>query len=190
MSSFLLAFASSEGQTRRIVQQLSQQLTQRGIGVDTCNLSEAAPPPAEVASADVLIVAGSVHLGRHQDSVERFVHANHDALQSKPSAFLSISLAAAEGLPAAGNDGLGDPEAQIAEFLKRTQWQPTLSRSLAGAIRFSSQPAPKRWGFAALQRLFGRRLAREGYPDLTRDQEYTLLAEVVEVGESLAALAP
>lgn len=169
MASTLIAFASNEGQTEKIARRLAELLEARQITVTLTDLDVAGRPANEVAAVDGIILAASVHAGHHQISALNFALAHHDSLVSKPSAFLSVSLAAA------GHDARAGAQAedQIQDFLNQCRWTPKLTLPLGGAIRYSSQPSFVRWWMRLLQRLMGRKLTEQGFPNITQDAEFT-----------------
>jgi menaquinone-dependent protoporphyrinogen oxidase len=126
----LVAFGTSEGQTRKIAEAVAARV--RDLGHDV-HLYDTASSPADlhVGSFDKVIIAASVHQQRHQDSVEDFVTAKLAELQKRPTLFLSISLSAAfpEGIP--------DAKSYVEEFLKSTSWKPTQFLLVAGALRYT-----------------------------------------------------
>ena len=123
-----IAYGSTEGQTRKIAQTVSDQICGLGHDVelfDTSGLLGELSP----SSFDKIIVAGSVHNKRHQESVELFAMANLKALQAKPTLFISVSIAAAfeEGLP--------DAQSYVDSFVSDIGWQPGQTLLVAGAVR-------------------------------------------------------
>jgi menaquinone-dependent protoporphyrinogen oxidase len=123
-----IAYGTSEGQTRKIVNSIENQIT--GLGFDTTvfdtstNLGDLKP-----ASFDKIIVAGSVHEHRHQQGVELFVLANLKTLRSKPTMFISTSLAAAF------DDSKADAQDYVNKFVEHSGWQPNKILMVAGAVR-------------------------------------------------------
>jgi len=89
----LIAYGTSEGQTRKITKTIAARM--RELGRDADLFDTASLENIHVGSYDKVIVAGSVHQQRHQESVEVFVMANLAELQKRPTLFLSVSLSAA-----------------------------------------------------------------------------------------------
>jgi menaquinone-dependent protoporphyrinogen oxidase len=84
-----------------------------------------------VDSYDKIIIAGSVHQQRHQESVEVFVTAKLAELQKRLTLFLSVSLSAAF------SQGLPEAQSYLETFLESTGWNPTKSLLVAGALRYA-----------------------------------------------------
>ena len=89
----LIAYGTTEGQTRKIAEAVAAQISELGHDFelfDTSGLKGDLHPE----SFDKIIIAGSVHEQQHQEAVEIFVAVNLKKLQTKPTIFLSVSLAA------------------------------------------------------------------------------------------------
>jgi menaquinone-dependent protoporphyrinogen oxidase len=124
----LIAYATTEGQTRKISQAVADQVVELGHQVE---LLDAARKRRDVHADDfdTFIVAASVHQDRHQNEIEVFVTASLEVLTAKPGMFISVSLAAAFDEKAA------DATAYISDFTARTGWTPDQSLAVAGAVR-------------------------------------------------------
>ena len=124
----LIAYGTTEGQTRKIVKTIAQQINARGHEVELLDTS-ARQIGLHPESFDKIIVAGSVHDQRHQEGVEIFALANITKLQSKPTMFLSVSLAAAF------EEGLADAQGYVDSFIEKFGWHPEKTMLVAGAMR-------------------------------------------------------
>lgn len=161
MSNVLIAYATSEGQTRKIAGRMAEFVSEYGHAATV--LDAAGAPVLSRGRYDAVIVAASVHRGRHQAAAERFVRGNLRALQRLPGAFFSVSLSAAGKEPRHRRDAR-----KVADgFLRRTGWKPALVRPVAGALAYT------RYGpvLRAVLRLIAWR--EGGDTDTSRDWEYT-----------------
>jgi menaquinone-dependent protoporphyrinogen oxidase len=124
----LIAYATTEGQTRRIATAMAGQVRERGHDV---RLVDIAIKPSDVhpADFDAIVIAASVHREKHQEDMEDFVSASKTVLAPKPTMFISVSLAAAF------EEGREDAERYIANFVTNTGWKPGKSLAVAGALR-------------------------------------------------------
>lgn len=124
----LIAYATTEGQTRKISQAIADQVVELGHEAE---LLDTARKHRDVHTDDFdsFIVAASVHQDRHQDEIEVFATACLESLTAKPGMFISVSLAAAFEEKAA------DAAAYISDFTDRTGWTPDQSLAVAGAVR-------------------------------------------------------
>ncbi|MEP7173390.1 MAG: flavodoxin domain-containing protein [Aestuariivirga sp.] len=126
----LIAFGTSEGQTRKIAEAVATRALDLGHEVKLFDTAQS-PANLDMGSYDKIVVAASVHQQRHQDSIELFVVARLTELQEKPTLFLSISLSAAF------SEGKDEAQSYIDEFLTSTGWKPTQSLLVAGALRYA-----------------------------------------------------
>ena len=124
----LIAYGTSEGQTRKIANTIAARVHE--LGHDAHLFDTASLEKRHVGSYDKVIVAGSVHQQRHQEFVEVFVMTSLPELKERPTLFLSVSLSAA--FP----DGMFEAQSYVDEFLVSTGWKPTQSLLIAGALRY------------------------------------------------------
>ena len=124
----LIAYGSTEGQTQKIARTISEQISGLGHDAQLFNTSELLGD-LRPSSFDRIIVAGSVHNKRHQESVELFAMANLKTLQAKPTMFISVSIAAAY------EEGLPEAQGYVDSFVSDIGWQPGQTLLVAGAVR-------------------------------------------------------
>lgn len=166
----LLAYCTTEGQTKRIVEAIADQI--RGacgeaILDDVCSLQGDFQP----ADYDKVIVAGSVHDGSHQEGLNLFVFANRNALRKKPSLFVSVSMAAAFA------DTRKDAEGYAKDFCASAEWEPDKILLIAGALRHG------KYGYYEEMLLRHNVLAKHAIDHPESDQEFTdweALARAIE----------
>jgi menaquinone-dependent protoporphyrinogen oxidase len=157
-------FASSEGQTALIAIRLAEVLHAHGLDSQAIDVSTPEAETIDWSRVRGALVGASIHVGKHQKSASRFVHTHAADLNRVPSAFFSVSLAAASKNP---------PEVAEAERLARA--------------------FPAAHGWTPLRILFIRfvirRIAKkEGGPtDTSRDHELTNWEEVERLGREMAA---
>jgi menaquinone-dependent protoporphyrinogen oxidase len=159
MPTILIVYGSTEGQTRKIAGFMADEARQSGFDVLVSSIEDVPhdfvnPPP------DAVIVAASVHVGKHTPAPAQFVGEHGDLLEDVPTAFLSVSLSAV-------GDKQTDADGYLTAFLEETGWQPALRGITGGALRYSQ------YGF--LKRQLMKSIARaSGLPtDTTYDYEYT-----------------
>jgi len=124
----LIAYATTEGHTRKIAETVTDQVSSLG---HSAKLHDAMRKRETVHAGDhdAFIVAGSVHQERHQREIEAFVASCLKELSEKPSMFISVSLAAAFPEKAA------DAAKYISRFQSETGWKPDVSLTVAGAVK-------------------------------------------------------
>lgn len=175
MARLLIVFGTTEGQTAKIAERIGARLQRRSHDVTLCRAEDA--EDQTVASCDGIVAGGSLHMGRHQRALRRFVARHAARLRSVPSAFFSVSLAAASRTPEERRAAF-----EIAERLAASaDWRPEPIASFAGALRYS------RYGW--LKGMLMRRIAAKegGETDTRRDVEYTDWDEVNRFTDAFAA---
>jgi menaquinone-dependent protoporphyrinogen oxidase len=162
MSRFLVVYASSHGQTGKVVSRIADRLNDQGHEVTLWN-ADALPDHPALDRYDALVVAGAVRYGRYQRALGDFVRWNLASLNTMPSAFVSVCGVLA------GSHGNGKSEAReyINEFCRQTGWQPGLTRSFAGAVRYTQYDLITRM----IMKLISWRVGRP--TDTSRDWEFT-----------------
>src|SRR5262245_29583202 len=86
-------YATREGQTGRIAGYLGKGFHKRGLVVDVANVAER--PGICLSDYSAVILAASVHAGRHEKEMLRFVKNHRAALDARPNAFVSVTLSQA-----------------------------------------------------------------------------------------------
>ncbi|WP_196220528.1 flavodoxin domain-containing protein [Roseibium denhamense] len=125
---YLIAYATTEGQTDKIAKFIAKILSQEGHEVRFHNVSDLSGG-LSVSEYDRVIVAGSVHSGQHQADLQLFVFANREQLGAKPGMLISVSLAAA--FPDTADEAKGYADT----FLEAAHWKPAQTVLIAGAVK-------------------------------------------------------
>lgn len=172
----LVAYATSEGQTRAVAERIAVVADRRGAETTLVNLGS---PHADVdpASFDAVFVGGSIHGGSHQRSVSEFAATHRTALRSVPSGFFSVSLSAASDDPEVRERA----EECVERFAADARWSPDRTATVGGALKYSE------YGF--LKRFVMKRVVATMGGDAHSDYEYTDWARVERFAEELLDLA-
>jgi menaquinone-dependent protoporphyrinogen oxidase len=161
MSSILIVYGSTEGQTRKIAGRIAEMA--RGHGHEAVVVDSAASPPPMAGRYDAAIIAGSLHRERHQKGLAAYVRQNRGMLRRVPNAFVSVSLTAAR----TDAQAVAAAQACVDRFVRETEWQPRETWLTAGALAYSRYGPLKKW-------MMRRIAARNGAAtDTSRDHEYT-----------------
>lgn len=170
-------YASTEGQTRRIAERVAERL--RGCGLASGAIDVSGPEAATIDWRRVhgAVVGASLHIGRHQASAARFVKAHLAGLNAVPSAFFSVSLAAASRDPAE----VDAARTIAAGFLSATGWHPATMVCFAGRLAYTQ------YGFVKRQLMTWIARKEGGATDVSRDWEYTDWDAVDRFADALAA---
>ena len=169
-----MVYASSHGHTEKIAHRLAESARNEGVSVDVTNVTGAAD--TQLADYGGVILAASLHGGRHQREMADWVGANRGGLAGKPTVFISVSLTAAED----SEEAREATRQCIAEFLKETDWAPGETVPLAGALQYREYDVFTR----TLMRLM---MKRGGHPtDASHDYDYTDWPAVERLGREFA----
>jgi len=172
----LIVFSTTEGQTHKVATFMADRLHAMGHLVQMIRAEEVGTS-SDVEVSDAVIIAASVHIGRYQPCIIRFVKAELHALEARMNAFVSVSMTAAN----ADRDNRTALNRYVAKFCRQTRWRPGRVRHVGGAIRYTQYDFFRRWAML----LFA--LRRGASTDITRDHEFTDWNDVGRFVDSFAA---
>jgi menaquinone-dependent protoporphyrinogen oxidase len=142
-----IAYATTHGHTAKVAARLAETISAEGADVDLVPLGNRAL--AVIRQSDAVVIAGSVLRGSHQAELEEFVKLHARLLREKASAFVSVSLTAAEE----DEELRAETRRVIDEFVEDTGWTPDVQIAVAGAFQFSK--------YTAFERLVMRLIAHQ-----------------------------
>jgi len=164
MTRILIIYGSSEGQTAEIAEAMAGVVRDHGHEAEPMAVKEAAR--LHLADYDGILVGASVHIGKHDKHVVKFVQRNLAELERLPSAFFSVSLAA--------HGDTDEANRYVDQFKQQTGWDPAKVALFSGALRYT------RYGF--VKRRMMKKIAEEKpgslATDTSRDYIYTEWDEV------------
>lgn len=171
MKSVAVFYATREGHTRRIAERIASRLQSRGLSADLCNLKiESAP--GDLCRYSAIVLAASVHIGRHEPEMVHFAKAHHEQLDDMPAWFFSVTLSQAGAQrtgdpPEKHQQFVADVQRMVSNFCRQTGWVPRHIVPVAGALLYSK--------YNFLIRFIMKWIAsRAGTDtDTSRDYEYT-----------------
>lgn len=162
MQAILIAYGTTDGHTGRIAAFLGSVLQTRGAQIDIIRVGvDGADPSPE--RYDAVVVAGSLQAGGYQRALRRWVRRHADALNTLPTAMISVCLGILQKDPKVW----ADLDARVNRFLKETGWQPSVVKIVAGALLYTRYGWLKRW----IMRRITRNAGVETDP--SRDYVYT-----------------
>jgi len=131
MTRTLVAYSTVDGHTLQICSRLKQLLEQMGHAVELIEIGNATD--FDSASFDQIVIGASIRYGKHRPEVYRFIEANRDALDRKPSAFFSVNIVARKV-------GKNTPESNpyVKTFRRNTTWVPREVAVFAGKLDYPS----------------------------------------------------
>jgi menaquinone-dependent protoporphyrinogen oxidase len=171
MKPLLVVYATREGHTRKIAERVAATMRARNDVVDVVEAASAAAG-FDVSRYGGVVLAASLHGGKHEREMVDFVKANHAALDSVPTAFLSVSLteAGVEDRTAPFErraKAAEEVKAAVEAFCHETGLHPSRVWPVAGALLYRE--------YGVLKRLVLRMIVQRkgGDTDTSRDYDYT-----------------
>ncbi|OUJ18653.1 Protoporphyrinogen IX oxidase menaquinone-dependent contains flavodoxin domain [Methanonatronarchaeum thermophilum] len=176
MSKVVLLYGSSEGQTEKIIQNISEKLNEFGHKTDVYDLKNS-KIKIDLSGYDGAIVGASIHVGKHQKYVVNYVDRNVERLNQIPTAFFTVNLTAHDK----SEEAKQNVDKMIEEFLTLTKLEPEMTKAFPGALKFS------RYGF--IKRLFMKIISKKLTDgDTSEDIEFTDWVEVDEFAKKYSEL--
>jgi len=173
----LVVYASTHGHTAKIASRVAQAMRAQGLEVDLRDVANA--DDAWPGGYDVVVVGASLHREHHQKEIADWVTARREALDQRPSVFVSVSLSAAED----SEQSRAATQRCIDEFCAQTGWTPARTERVAGCLQYREYDVFTR----QLMRLLMHRM---GHPtDASQDYDYTDWDAVDRLGSEIVALA-
>jgi menaquinone-dependent protoporphyrinogen oxidase len=171
MTRALVVFASTHGHTKRIAARIAEVLRETGLEAQEAPIAGAPDPQA----FDLVVVAGSIHGGKHHKDLVAWAREHQTTLAGTPSAFVSVSLTSAEDT----DESRETAERYVDEFEEETGWAPPRVLEAAGALQYRE--------YDFMTRLVVRLLAsRHGMStDTHEDHEFTDWADVERFARTL-----
>lgn len=125
----LIAYGTTEGQTRKIARYMAGSMREAGHDVTLHDCTDLSATTV-VTDYEAVVLAASVHHKRYQTAFYGFVKTNLSALQTKPLAFVSVSLSQTL---ASGED---EARSYVNTFTDETGLKPDAVHLAEGAVRY------------------------------------------------------
>jgi menaquinone-dependent protoporphyrinogen oxidase len=168
-------YSTTEGQTRRIAERIARVMRSAGLTSEAIDLKSADAQRVDWDRVRGAIVGASLHAGAHQKEATRFVLANRDRLNARPSWFFSVSL----GFVSKNASEVAEVQKLARLFAHQARWCPRQVVCFAGRLAYTKYGWFTRW---MMRWIAGK---EGGATDTSRDHEYTNWATV----DALAWLA-
>jgi menaquinone-dependent protoporphyrinogen oxidase len=158
----LFYYATRDGQSGRIAQRIADRLRERGITASPENLATAAPSPAQLRAAPLLVLVAAIRYGNHLPEARLLLEV-YSALSSPPPlVFVSVNLTARK-------PGKDTPEGNV--YLRKTiaryRLRPLAAAAIAGRLDYSL------YGWFDRTMIRGIMLLTGGPTDIRARIEYT-----------------
>lgn len=171
----LLLYSSVYGHTLKISEFIRDDAAARGDVVDVRPLAGGA---GDASGYDAIVVGSSIRHGKHHAEVMDFVRTQKSLLDSKPSAFFSVSLIARK--PARQTP---ETNQYVREFLAKSAWQPRLVGIFGGVLDYQRYGLFDRYAIRLIMTL------TRGPTDLHTNVEFTDWDKVRVFAGQVSALA-
>ncbi len=164
--SYLLLHSSTDGQTKKIILKMAEQL--RGLGRE-CDIRDLNTDQSFNLSAyDKVMVGASIRYGHFNKTLLRFATSHQNQLNSMKTAFFAVNLTARKE-----GKNTAETNTYTRKFLEKCPWQPTLKSVFAGALYYPHY----KWLDRTMIRLIMK--MTDGPTDPNTEIEYTNWENVV-----------
>lgn len=159
MKPLLVVYATREGHTRQIAEHVAATMRARGDVVDVIDAAHL-PAGFDLSRYGGVVLAGSLHLGKHERELVDFVKVHRAALDRLQTAFLSASLveAGVEDRTAPFDvraKAAEDVKRVVEAFLHETGLHPARVWPVAGALMYREYGVLKRLAMQMIARKTG-----------------------------------
>ena len=151
MASVLVAFASHDGQTRKIAERIATVLRARRHAVELLDLGRTAPRTLDLSRFQAVVIGSPIRAQGYLRPVLRFVRTHRAQLERLPTLFLSVGLAVLSKI----GDGRAQTMRIVEKLVAETGWHPGRIELVAGALKYT------RYNF--LVRFLMRRISRKEF---------------------------
>ena len=175
MAKILLLYHGVYGQTRKICERVRSELAAHGHEAEIVPLED---DGGNLAAHDVIVIGASIRHGKHNPAVLEFIHRHLAVLESRPTAFFSVSLIARKP-----TRNTAETNPYVRAFLARSPWKPALVGVFGGELDYSRYGPFDRHVIRFIMRI------NHGPTDLHTKVEFTNWDEVQRFAGRIAALA-
>lgn len=161
MSRIVIAYDTTEGQTRKVAQYMGESVSRSGHNAQVLDIRRL-PSGLSLEGFDAILVGASIHLGRYSRHLSACVRRHKARLEAVPTALFSVSLSAA-----GTEKQKADAERCLNEFLQQVDWSPTIKTTFAGGLAYRKYGFLKRWMMKKIAKDAGKDT------DTSKNHEYT-----------------
>ena len=193
MATVAIFYATRHGHAQRVAGRVADYFRAKGLEADVWSVRNV-PDSLDLGNYAAIIVTASVHAGRHEPEMVRFVKQHKAELSESSNAFITITLSQAgaersDATAAEREKSAADVARMTGQFIAETGWQPKRIQPVAGALLYTRYNPFLRFLMKWIAGKAGRAT------DTSRDHVYTdwdalnaLVADMAdEVGGSGAA---
>ncbi|MGV7959724.1 menaquinone-dependent protoporphyrinogen IX dehydrogenase [Photorhabdus tasmaniensis] len=156
----LLLYSSRDGQTKKIITRIAENLRRAGQICDLRDLATA--KTIDLESYDKVMIGASIRYGHFSAALKKFAIRHQQQLNKIPTAFFGVNLTARKP-----EKCTPETNVYVRKFLLNTPWQPDLCGVFAGALLYPRY----RWLDRVMVKLIMKMTG--GETDTTKEIEYT-----------------
>ncbi|WP_350306661.1 menaquinone-dependent protoporphyrinogen IX dehydrogenase [Photorhabdus viridis] len=156
----LLLYSSRDGQTKKIITYIAENLHRAGQICDLRDLAIA--ETIDLKSYDKVMIGASIRYGHFSSALKKFSICHQQQLNKMPTAFFGVNLTARKP-----EKRTPETNVYVRKFLLNTPWQPDLCGVFAGALLYPRY----RWFDRVMVKLIMKMTG--GETDTTKEIEYT-----------------
>ncbi|MBP6122297.1 MULTISPECIES: menaquinone-dependent protoporphyrinogen IX dehydrogenase [Providencia] len=127
--SYLLLHSSTDGQTKKIILKMAEQLRSLGRECDIRDLNT--DQSFNLSAYDKVMVGASIRYGHFNKKLLGFATSHQSQLNSMKTAFFAVNLTARKE-----GKNTAETNTYTRKFLEKCPWQPTLKSVFAGALYY------------------------------------------------------
>lgn len=128
MEKSVIVYASVDGQTKKICERIKEVLLSKNQDVKMISVTDF---DGNLSDFDKIILASSIRYGKHNQDIIKLINENHELLNAKKSAFISVNLVARKA-----EKRQADTNPYVIKFLNKIKWKPTEVEVFAGKINY------------------------------------------------------
>lgn len=175
----LVVYGTTDGQTAEIAERIARTLGSKGHEVELRD-ADTVEYGFSARAYDAIVVGGSIHLGKYQRGVTRFIRRHRADLRWCPSAFFSVCMAIESKSEKDRAEALAIPR----NYVEHLGWHPDAVEVVAGALKFSEYGFFRRMAMKSIsEKEMGTKI------DTGRDYEFTDWDQVDRFALGFAAYA-
>ncbi len=174
--SYLLLYSTRDGQTKKIIMRIAENLRRAGVGCDLRDL--ATIKQINLMPYQKVMIGASIRYGRFNSVLNNFISKHQKQLNQMPTAFFGVNLTARKP-----EKRTPETNAYVRKFLIQSPWQPDLCEVFAGALLYPRYCWLDRIMIQFIMRMTG------GETDTTKEIEYTDWEQVVGFSEAFLQMS-
>jgi menaquinone-dependent protoporphyrinogen oxidase len=158
---FLVAYATREGQARKIADEIVVVGTEMGVHMVEEHIGQLGDDVAEGYAG--VIVGASIHMGRFEKEALQWIKEHKTELEAAKASFFGVCLTAAKE----DEEALVEMTSYLDRLRDETGWHPEMMTMFAGALPYTT--------FGFIKRLLVKQLGKAAGmgTDTHKDYEYT-----------------